>query len=109
MSGQPSEESSTAAFRTRSFECDMSACDRSLVSKAFGLGVTQFTDRYSPIPKRFALRLSGHVDAGTAAMVFVDGTGKLGTTTVAANGNKMPVASRHVQLNDFLDPHKTCD
>ena len=39
----------------------MSACDRSLVSKAFGLGMTQFADRYSPITKRFALRLSGHV------------------------------------------------
>jgi hypothetical protein len=39
----------------------MSAYDRSLVSKVFGLGMTQFTDRYSPITKRFALRLSGHV------------------------------------------------
>ena len=33
----------------------MLACDRSLVSKAFGLEMTQFTDRYSPITKRFAL------------------------------------------------------
>jgi hypothetical protein len=39
----------------------MSACDGSLVSKVFGLGMTQFTDGYSPITKRSALRLSGHV------------------------------------------------
>ena len=38
----------------------MLACDGSLVSKVW-LGMTQFTDRYSPITKRFALRLSGHV------------------------------------------------
>src|SRR5213082_3482526 len=106
MSCQPSEESSTAAFRTRSFECDMSACDRSLVSKAFGLGVTQFTDRYSPIPKRFALRLSGHVDAGTAAMVFVDGTGKLGTNAEAAKRNMVGRYTPLVMLSDFLNAQK---
>jgi len=74
--------------------------------KHSGSGVTQFTDRYSPIPKRFALRLSGHVDAGTAAMVFVDGTGKLGTNTVAANGNKVAVPTPQVMLNDFLNAQK---
>ena len=56
--------------------------------------------------KRFALRLSGHVDAGTAAMVFVDGTGKLGTNTVAANGNKVAVPTPQVMLNELLKEHK---
>src|SRR5207248_7308696 len=61
MSCQPSEESSTAAFRTRSFECDMLACDRSLVSKVFGLGMTQFTDRYSANHQTIRAALNGHV------------------------------------------------
>jgi hypothetical protein len=43
------------------------------------------------------------VDMTTATFVFVDGTGKLGTAPVDANGNKVVVPTPQVMLNDFLE------
>ena len=42
------------------------------------------------------------VDMATAAFVFADGTGKLGTVPVDANGNKVAVPSPQVMLDEFL-------
>src|SRR5882757_1577882 len=46
------------------------------------------------------------VDMATAVSVFVDGTGKLGTTPVDANGNKVAVPTPQAMLNELLKEHK---
>ena len=49
------------------------------------------------------------VDMDTAVAVFVDGTGKLGTTPVDANGNKVAVPTPQAMLNELLKEHKTVE
>lgn len=46
------------------------------------------------------------VDMDTAVFVYVDSTGKLGTTPVDANGNKVPVPTPQAMLNELLKEHK---
>ena len=46
------------------------------------------------------------VDGGTAAFVYVDDTGKLGTLPVDAHGNKVAVPTPQVMLNEFLNAQK---
>jgi len=46
------------------------------------------------------------VDVGTATFVYVDDTGKLGTSPVDAHGNKVAVPTPQVMLNELLKEHK---
>jgi hypothetical protein len=46
------------------------------------------------------------VDVGTAAFVYVDNTGKLGTIPVDAHGNKVTVPTPQAMLNELLKEHK---
>ena len=46
------------------------------------------------------------VDVDTAAFVYVDDTGKLGTIPVDARGNKVAVPTPQVMLNEFLNAQK---
>jgi len=46
------------------------------------------------------------VDGGTAAFVYVDDTGKLGTLPVDAHGNKVAIPTPQVMLNEFLNAQK---
>jgi hypothetical protein len=43
---------------------------------------------------------------GTAAFVYVDDTGKLGTIPVDAHGNKVAVPTPQVMLNELLNAQK---
>ena len=46
------------------------------------------------------------VDVDTAAFVYVDDTGKLGTIPVDAHGNKVAVPTPQAMLNELLKEHK---